>query len=259
MRSLDPLHPEVSTLPERLRQARERRRLSQSSLSLQAGLSRTMCGRIEAGTVSPNLSIDTILRLARALEVCPAWLAFGLELRQDDPVYTPGPAQFPAGPPVAEWHAPVHQPAGSPRRRLPALEPALQPLLAPLGPYLDHDRRLDVSRCLVDITLARDPELAQFALRRLSDLLRPLVSAPEADAALGVLSGTDPIRRGKQALALIADADLPIPVSRLEIPLGRGTVPAGLQGAVEAVIEIWDQRFPADDERWLNDLERVGS
>lgn len=71
----NPLHLK---LPERLRRARRKAALSASALSLAAGISKGGAAKLEAGTWVPRLL--TVERLAIALGVSPAWLAFGLEL-----------------------------------------------------------------------------------------------------------------------------------------------------------------------------------
>lgn len=78
-------------MPDRLREARERTYLSQSKLSLLAGLSRITAGDIEERRNQGNVGILTIEKLAKVLRVSPAWLAFGigssatLEPSEDDP------------------------------------------------------------------------------------------------------------------------------------------------------------------------------
>lgn len=76
----NPLHLK---LPERLRRARTKAALSASALSLEAGISQGGVAKLEAGTWVPRL--PTVERLATALRISPAWLAFGLE-----PDWTPG-------------------------------------------------------------------------------------------------------------------------------------------------------------------------
>ena len=63
--------PELALVPERLRQARAKLGLSQSRLSQEAGLDRTICRRIEAGVLP---SLETVLRLARVLGTAEAGL-----------------------------------------------------------------------------------------------------------------------------------------------------------------------------------------
>lgn len=70
----------IQGIAQRLRAARERKNLSQSELSERAGLDRKTCAGIEKGKADRNIGVLTIERLARALDVSPAWLAFG----QDD-------------------------------------------------------------------------------------------------------------------------------------------------------------------------------
>jgi transcriptional regulator with XRE-family HTH domain len=63
--------------PKRLKRARQRRELSSSALSLKAGLSLNAVYGLESGERIPR--IDTIERLAGALQISPCELAFGAE------------------------------------------------------------------------------------------------------------------------------------------------------------------------------------
>jgi transcriptional regulator with XRE-family HTH domain len=63
-------------LPARLRQARKAVGMSASALSIAAGLSRSTAANAEAGALIPRLA--TVERLASALNLSPAWLAYGL-------------------------------------------------------------------------------------------------------------------------------------------------------------------------------------
>lgn len=69
----NPLH---ATLAQRLKSSRQEAQLSGRALCAAAGLSRGMCGHIESGTIP---SIDTAERLARALQLSPCFLAYGVE------------------------------------------------------------------------------------------------------------------------------------------------------------------------------------
>lgn len=64
-------------LPERLREAREAMYLSQSKLSLLAGLGRITVHNIEERRTQGNVGIVTVEKLAKVLRVSPCWLAFG--------------------------------------------------------------------------------------------------------------------------------------------------------------------------------------
>jgi transcriptional regulator with XRE-family HTH domain len=64
-------------LPERLREARERMHLSQSKLSLLAGLGRITVHNIEERRTQGNVGIITVEKLAKVLRVPPCWLAYG--------------------------------------------------------------------------------------------------------------------------------------------------------------------------------------
>ena len=78
----NPLHLKF---PERLRRARKEAALSASALSLTAGISKGGTAKLEAGSWVPRLS--TVERLAVALRVSPAWLAFGIEADWPTPSY----------------------------------------------------------------------------------------------------------------------------------------------------------------------------
>ena len=65
-------------MPDRLREARERLYLSQSKLSLLAGLGRITVNDIEERRSKGNVGIVTVEKLSKVLRVSPAWLAFGL-------------------------------------------------------------------------------------------------------------------------------------------------------------------------------------
>jgi transcriptional regulator with XRE-family HTH domain len=245
---------EWAAFPERLRQARVRCGLSQSCLSLRAGLHRTACQKLEAGIMP---TIATVGRLARVLGVPPGWLAFGGAQEAHD---------LPS-PPV-EWRpSPIHGtspagPAGRPMatRHLPTLGPAYQPVILALGPGLPHDRRKQAASWLVDAALGTDVERA-MAAGLLEMLLRPLVPAEQQallEQVLRDLRQQDPVARATPALALLVDADLPLPAYKLERALDQGTVPPGLVGAVEEALEIWDLRTQLTDQndrRWMDGLE----
>lgn len=66
----------MSTLAERLRQARKAARMTQMGLALASGVSREAIAQIETGR---TLRTRDIMDLAKALEVSPAWLQFGAE------------------------------------------------------------------------------------------------------------------------------------------------------------------------------------
>ncbi len=65
-------------LPERLKEARERLYLSQSKLSLLAGLGRITVYNIEERRTQGNVGVVTIEKLAKVLRVSPSWLAYGI-------------------------------------------------------------------------------------------------------------------------------------------------------------------------------------
>lgn len=65
------------SLADRLSWARGKRRLTQVELSQHAGLDRKTCFNIESERSDSNQTLDTLERLARALDVPPDWLASG--------------------------------------------------------------------------------------------------------------------------------------------------------------------------------------
>lgn len=72
-----------SGIAGRLRAAREKKNLSQSELSIRAGLDRKTCFQIERGSGQGNIGVVTLEKLARALQVSPAWLVFDEDDSQD--------------------------------------------------------------------------------------------------------------------------------------------------------------------------------
>lgn len=67
----------MTTLGARLRDARRRRGWTQLRLASEAGLGHGTIERAEAGTRTPR--VENVQALARALQVQPAWLAYGEE------------------------------------------------------------------------------------------------------------------------------------------------------------------------------------
>lgn len=70
----NPLHIKF---PDRLRRARKAAGLTGAALSRAAGIGEDAVARVEDKRWAPRL--DTVERLAHALRVSPAWLAYGLE------------------------------------------------------------------------------------------------------------------------------------------------------------------------------------
>lgn len=66
-------------LSDRLETARRRNLLTQAELAQRAGVSLITITRIENQKGAGNPRPDTVRRLAKALEVDPAWLLFGDE------------------------------------------------------------------------------------------------------------------------------------------------------------------------------------
>lgn len=69
----------VVAFGDRVRGARTEAALSQEQLAELSGLHRTYVGHIERGAVTPTL--DTIVRLAQAMDLDPAELVEGLRVR----------------------------------------------------------------------------------------------------------------------------------------------------------------------------------
>ena len=65
-------------IPFRLKRARERAGLTQSALSVKAGLARGTVFAIESGARLGNVGVATVERLALALAIRPEWLAVGV-------------------------------------------------------------------------------------------------------------------------------------------------------------------------------------
>jgi len=63
---------QVKNFSERLREEREKKRISQMELSFKAGLSQNQVNYIETGKRTPNL--NTILNICKALEINPSVL-----------------------------------------------------------------------------------------------------------------------------------------------------------------------------------------
>jgi len=63
---------QINQIIQRLREEREKQRISQMDLSLKAGLSQNQVNYIETGKRTPNL--HTILNICKALEINPAVL-----------------------------------------------------------------------------------------------------------------------------------------------------------------------------------------
>ena len=71
-KSEEEIELQVKQIAQRLREERERQRISQIDLSLKAGLSQNQVNYIETGKRTPNL--HTVLRICRALQISPAAL-----------------------------------------------------------------------------------------------------------------------------------------------------------------------------------------
>jgi transcriptional regulator with XRE-family HTH domain len=67
----------METFGQRLTHARRRRLLTQAELAQQAGVALITVTRLENAKGEANPRPDTVRKLARVLEVDPAWLLFG--------------------------------------------------------------------------------------------------------------------------------------------------------------------------------------
>lgn len=66
---------ELTTLPSRLKYARERCHMTLTALAKLSGLDLSQVSRIEGGERVDGIEAATIIRLARALQVSVGWLA----------------------------------------------------------------------------------------------------------------------------------------------------------------------------------------
>jgi len=66
------INAQIKHIIQRMREEREKQRISQMELSLKAGLSQNQINYIETGKRTPNL--HTILNICQALEINPAIL-----------------------------------------------------------------------------------------------------------------------------------------------------------------------------------------
>ncbi len=69
----------MSTIGDRLRQARERRFMTQSELSAKAGIQIATISRIENNRQESRPRMTTVRKLSEALSVDPSWIMFGIE------------------------------------------------------------------------------------------------------------------------------------------------------------------------------------
>jgi transcriptional regulator with XRE-family HTH domain len=65
----------METIGDRLRGARKARKVTQMELAMRTRIAHSTLVRIERGQAKPRL--ETLWKLAEALEVDPKWLAFG--------------------------------------------------------------------------------------------------------------------------------------------------------------------------------------
>lgn len=69
----------METMGDRLEMTRRRRVLTQADLAKKAGVSLITVTRLESSNIEANPRVDTVRRLAEALDVDPSWLLFGDE------------------------------------------------------------------------------------------------------------------------------------------------------------------------------------
>lgn len=69
----------METLGDRLETTRRKRVLTQADLARKAGVSQITVTRLESPNSEANPRVDTVRRLAEALDVDPSWLLFGDE------------------------------------------------------------------------------------------------------------------------------------------------------------------------------------
>jgi len=68
----DDISAQIKLITKRIREEREKQRISQMDLSFKAGLSQNQVNYIETGKRTPNL--NTILRICKVLQINPAVL-----------------------------------------------------------------------------------------------------------------------------------------------------------------------------------------
>ncbi len=69
----------MMTIGDRLRQARERRFMTQSELSAKAGVQIATISRIENNRQEGRPRLSTVRKLSEALGADPAWIMFGAD------------------------------------------------------------------------------------------------------------------------------------------------------------------------------------
>ncbi len=69
----------METIGERVKQARERRFMTQSELSVKAGIQIATISRIENNRQESRPRLSTIRKLAEVLGVDPSWIMYGVE------------------------------------------------------------------------------------------------------------------------------------------------------------------------------------
>ena len=78
---LEEFEVQIKTIARRIREEREKMRISQMELSLKAGLSQNQVFCIETGRRTPNLY--TLLKICSALKIHPGQLFLPLEEEKD--------------------------------------------------------------------------------------------------------------------------------------------------------------------------------
>lgn len=79
-----PIEPELAGFPERLRSAREELHLGVRELGELSKMDGARVSRYERGQKVDGVTADSVVALAKALNVRPAWLLTGEQPRRDD-------------------------------------------------------------------------------------------------------------------------------------------------------------------------------
>jgi transcriptional regulator with XRE-family HTH domain len=262
----------------RLRAARLYQRITLQELSEKGCLGRNTCIDIENDSAGGNVSLNTVLKLAQALSVSPAWLAFGepnpeaglTALRDEATLLEKTRARrldelesgtYPDDPDEDD------DPGRSARRKVPIwflghqLRRAGDDVLPPLPPHyapvlfslreLSHERQLEVSECLESLIDA-DPEQrpvqveTALMLHKLLLFIVPKADHLVVELVASDLSHPDVVIRGMMALSLVIDSGLPLHSAFLRGLSSFGEGERRLQRAVAMVIDNMRRVLAAD-------------
>lgn len=247
------MHPTFESgtrgLAARLRAAREQKNLSQSELSLRAGLDRKVCCLIEGQSGSRNPAASTVHKLAQVLEVSPAWLAFGEDDRQARVAQllqelltlraaSGGPAEAAEAPPLWPYG---HRRPDSVAPHLPPLPRAYAPVIVALNPTLPYRHRVMLAEQLKIVAISNCKPSYTPAARIVRGFLEKLVlphELPVVERLCGALSGPDRLLRAKTALTLLVDAGLPVHGTHLHVSLRHHSFPQRLQVMLDEARKI---------------------